>query len=73
MILMMTRTVAAKQFQLLSIAHTCGVDCFEPQESTPYDSHVIVKVEGGFENNKNLLKELQFRFGNSVWEVQDDT
>ena len=67
--LAMTRTVHAKEFQLHSIAVSCGVS-LKTREGTPYEPYVKVDVEGSPKSQSAFLEALELRFGyTQVWKV----
>ena len=69
MTLAMTRTIHAKEFQLHSIAVSCGV-ALKTRESTPYEPYIKVDVEGTPKSQTAFLEALESRFGyTQVWKV----
>lgn len=69
MTIAMTRTVHDKEFQLHSIAVSCGVS-LKTREGTPYEPYVKVDVEGSPKSQSEFLEALELRFGyTQVWKV----
>lgn len=69
MILAITRTVHAKEFQLHSIAVSCGV-ALNTRQGTPYEPFVKVHVDGSPKCQSAFLEALETRFGyTQVWKV----